>query len=187
MRGLCPLFFERFLLTRLLRGATTIAPEPADEHLISTHTPLARRDKMLTAKCNYDKHFYSHASCEARPGRRTRDDRRGQFLLTRLLRGATSYCTSHPAAGEFLLTRLLRGATMLFARIRTGSAISTHTPLARRDTVEVFENKSDANFYSHASCEARQLHIVYVTLAPPIYKRRTQNYNKIFYKIQYFA
>lgn len=75
--------------------------------------------------------------------------------------------------------------------------ISTHTPHAERDSGSVYSFTSALpflltrpmrcatigsgsvingvfNFYSHASCEARQLHIVYVTLAPPIYKRRTQ-------------
>ena len=52
--------------------------------------------------------------------------------------------------------------------------VSTHTPLARRDRHLDRLQTGQGYFYSHASCEARQLHIVYVTLAPPIYKRRTQ-------------
>ena len=78
-----------FLLTRLLRGATEKNDDVAKRNFISTHTPLARRDptasraimqnlKFLLTRllrgatdrpvCRRtdERHFYSHASCEAR-------------------------------------------------------------------------------------------------------------------------
>ena len=56
---------------------------------ISTHTPLARRDKHRTVKVRLCPDFYSHASCEARLGTNSSFLYLGGFLLTRLLRGAT--------------------------------------------------------------------------------------------------
>ena len=198
---------------------------------ISTHTPLARRDWLVVQGSWIVQYFYSHASCEARLHFLLFPLRGFPFLLTRLLRGATINIVVVNHSVTFLLTRLLRGATEQAFRDAIDGAISTHTPLARRDGIVISANPisqisthtplarrdrmcsklrsvilnfyshascearpndvlvADCNqdFYSHASCEARQLHIVYVTLAPPIYKKRTQNYNKIFYKIQYFA
>ena len=104
----------KFQLTRLLRGATHIKPLQTwwanfnshascearlsfyiaafQQPLISTHTPLARRDldeKTLTVRQN---HFNSHASCEARLTPRLKSAQKiYQFQLTRLLRGATLY------------------------------------------------------------------------------------------------
>ena len=60
-------FLQPFLLTRLLRGATVDGGE--------------------VHHCRYD--FYSHASCEARPGGNLPCGYTTRFLLTRLLRGAT--------------------------------------------------------------------------------------------------
>ena len=39
--------------------------ETSDVEDISTHTPLARRDAMKADKVEIDIHFYSHAPCEA--------------------------------------------------------------------------------------------------------------------------
>ena len=102
---------KKFLLTRLLRGATRASVTSSVYSFVSTHTPLARRDTATNL----------HRPAEA-------------FLLTRLLRGATArllrereaeYVSTHtPLARRdtggnlpcgyttrFLLTRLLRGAT----------------------------------------------------------------------------
>ena len=55
--------------------------------------------------------FYSHASCEARRFSYKDGVYSESFLLTRLLRGATTYVFKEPMKED----------------------ISTHTPLARRD------------------------------------------------------
>ena len=52
---------------------------------------------------------------------------------------------------EFLLTRLLRGATSYFRFILLLVYISTHTPLARRDILCDKKELELKNFYSHAS------------------------------------
>ena len=57
----------QFLLTRLLRGATYGIEPQSRQTIISTHTPLARRDVLVVMKQMLLSHFYSHASCEARP------------------------------------------------------------------------------------------------------------------------
>ena len=78
--------------------------------------------------------FYSHASCEARLGTAVQYREEAEFLLTRLLRGATeseAAATAAPAA--FLLTRPMRGATGTGSSQAKGIEISTHTPHAGRD------------------------------------------------------
>ena len=101
---------------------------------ISTHTPLARRDNFPEKYRDYVKNFYSHASCEARRRRKTG----GKYEI------------------EFLLTRLLRGATFAAEVSSNNSVISTHTPHAGRDTEWLRRSFHIGDFYSHAPCGARQ-------------------------------
>ena len=54
-----------FLLTRLLRGVTPGVGEAEFCIVISTHTPLARRDALVVLREVESNYFYSHASCEA--------------------------------------------------------------------------------------------------------------------------
>ena len=54
-----------FLLTRLLRGVTPIVRDRSGYWTISTHTPLARRDRGAITTNPNKIDFYSHASCEA--------------------------------------------------------------------------------------------------------------------------
>ena len=101
--------------------------------VISTHTPLARRDACICFISGSLSNFYSHASCEARLERNPTTFLIFLFLLTRLLRGATIRGENDEKPRVFLLTRLLRGAT----------------------TVLPLLSWTSADFYSHASCEAR--------------------------------
>ena len=100
-----------FLLTRLLRGATFQGIHFRFSAQISTHVPLARRDRSCRRKCNEHR----------------------RFLLTRLLRGATIAFKICFQRCKFLLTRLLRGATVGTHLYPGLDGISTHAPLARRD------------------------------------------------------
>ena len=59
--------------------------------------------------------------------------KRKEFLLTRLLRGATLLSVNSLKITQFLLTRLLRGATFWYSSLEKNLKISTHAPLARRD------------------------------------------------------
>ena len=54
----------RFLLTHLLRGVTRIARYRKHSVNISTHTPLARCDKIACSEAFLRGNFYSHTSCE---------------------------------------------------------------------------------------------------------------------------
>ena len=102
----------KFLLTRPSRGATSNRRQRRRDHLISTHTPLAGRDIRNTISVLPVQHFYSHAPRGAR-----------LHLLT-----CVSICLI------FLLTRPSRGATKAVYTVSRVSHISTHTPLAGRDS-----------------------------------------------------
>ena len=125
---------RRFLLTRLLRGATdrpewsldsngisTHAPlarrDPRNfrghtlNTKISTHAPLARRDVVKIDSLSYLEYFYSRASCEARPNYIISCPSISNFY-------SRASCEARPLLLMiflliliFLLTRLLRGAT----------------------------------------------------------------------------
>ena len=111
LAGRCPrIYIQRFLLTRLSRGATItniIIP-------MITKFLLTRLSRGATSLGRQELHycyFYSRASREARG-----------FLFFRCY---TDF--------EFLLTRLSRGATPDNYVFACCCPISTHAPLARRD------------------------------------------------------
>ena len=103
------------------------------ESTISTHTPLAGRDRNLLSGPSWMSDFYSHAPRGARPMLsglpRTWSD-----FYSHAPRGARpasrKILTSHSG---FLLTRPSRGATNFFKNRKRLFCISTHTPLAGRD------------------------------------------------------
>ena len=144
---------SKFLLTRLLRGATGCFPSSNYYYTISTHTPLTRRDSRYKSSMIGVSNFYSHASYEAR--RDVWHD--GGYI------------------NGFLLTRLLRGATVSsLLSTKSNKYFYSHASYEARRRSFIRISNSSIYFYSHASYEARQLHIVLVVIAPPIYKRRTQ-------------
>ena len=69
----------------------------------------------------------------------------------------------------FLLTRPSRGATKITPEAMSALAISTHTPLAGRDTISGNTVSDAADFYSHAPRGARPLHLVVNPIAHPIF------------------
>ncbi len=79
---------------------------------ISTHAPLAGRDAVLSRRCEDD----------------------GIFQPTRPLRGATIVAQAEAEDDTFQPTRPLRGATARNRVIPPIEWISTHAPLAGRDT-----------------------------------------------------
>ena len=144
--------------------------------LISTHTPLARRDirPLLCATYLYNfyshasceawlwsmkpqilmTNFYSHASCEAWLARAVPEHINIPFLLTRLLRGVTITGGTPLATETFLLTRLLRGVTGI---LRDANVFWKFllTRLLRGVTIlGIIIMLYVLHFYSHASCEA---------------------------------
>ena len=169
--------FPIFLLTRPLRGATYTAKNHQRFVRISTHTPLAGRDKVrsliflifvisthtplagrdaLTGRqCHSVQDFYSHAPCGARLPQPSIYDLFFSFLLTRPLRGATLPNSRFALPVLFLLTRPLRGATLKTERNFKLKYFYSHAPCgARRFRIEgIYWH---FNFYSHAPCGARQ-------------------------------
>ena len=146
----------RFLLTRLLRGATNDRRYRFCQISISTHTPLARRDSRCRAS------YFSWP-----------------FLLTRLLRGATDLIVCRWTVDEISTHTPLARRDQVAVYMFQGTFISTHTPLARRDKcrtctgvggrrflltrllrgatiINKIYTLQNGNFYSHASCEARR-------------------------------
>ena len=138
MRGVTGLRLDRaeflqFLLTRLMRGVTVLQIVVTAEPIISTHTPHARRDFVVS-----------------RLGRRwgisthTPHARRDVKMICLPIFSAISTHTPHarrdprrlpacPSRLPFLLTRLMRGVTALDFVAAQNEEISTHTPHARRD------------------------------------------------------
>ena len=125
--------------------------------VVSTHTPLARRNTHTTAK-RLSRKVSTHTPLAGRNKLEIQTSGTGfAFLLIRLLRGATQQF--HPALSQnrFLLIRLLRGATSSSVRASICSSVSTHTPLARRNVNLPYLLPDKSCFYSYASCEAQRM------------------------------
>ena len=123
----------QFLLTRLLRGATV----------------------TRSVRCTDPLCFYSHASCEARPSFYFVGKHRPVSTHTPLAR-RDDHRKRHPGREKkFLLTRLLRGATSVpFHMNLRFLRFYSHASCEARLKLEC-KPCHDAGFYSHASCEAR--------------------------------
>ena len=100
-----------FLLTRLSRGATTAIGVCIGRFLISTHTPLARRDLPGRYKPIEIRNFYSHASREARPGSAGFHLEWDDFYSHASREARPFLIECRLVTYAFLLTRLSRGAT----------------------------------------------------------------------------
>ena len=122
-----------FLLTCLLRGATATAPSEISGINISTHTPHAGRDPDNQMATTWQPDFYSHASCEARLLGVETNITNWQFLLTRLLRGATFAILIAKMPNVISTHTPHAGRDFISAAMRCGINISTHTPHAGRD------------------------------------------------------
>ena len=149
---------DKFQPTRPLRGATYQVIYADGAKKISTHAPLAGRDRRVELRSiAFGADFNPRAPCGARRfssslrilhssyfnprapcGARLRCWRTTAipaiFQPTRPLRGATSLRVSIKQIKRFQPTRPLRGATasLRVENLRRGS-ISTHAPLAGRD------------------------------------------------------
>ena len=80
-----------------------------------------------------------------------------QFLLTRLMRGVTSFIANSIFFSVFLLTRLMRGVTEISAVIVVHCGISTHTPHARRDLKETWITPPDEPISTHTPHARRDM------------------------------
>ena len=123
-----------FQPTRPLRGATSKAIGSKRTIKISTHAPLAGRDRRSTARKASTANFNPRAPCGARLPRFTRAARRVTYFNPRAPCGARRASrTAADGLPEFQPTRPLRGATIDRRRTPHAYDISTHAPLAGRD------------------------------------------------------
>ena len=128
------MYSSSFQLTRLLRGATDCMSHKTNRVIISTHTPLARRDSKF---------------------RRTTAALKS-FQLTRLLRGATRLtrlCTQMKIISTHTpLARRDYGRNTLGVWLKY---FNSHASCeARHMQTSLFSRQN--HFNSHASCEARR-------------------------------
>ena len=73
-----------------------------------------------------------------------------QFLLTRPSQGVTCFTAVLTLIIEFLLTRPSQGVTEKRWKVKSAIKISTHTPLAGRDSLRYAATDHGKYFYSHA-------------------------------------
>ena len=104
---------------------------------ISTHAPLAGRDRRWKRYNPADSHFNPRAPCGARRSTRGASATSGLFQPTRPLRGATAERGDGMSDLKFQPTRPLRGATGSASPNPCTTSISTHAPLAGRDSKSV--------------------------------------------------
>ena len=128
-------FMIEFQPTRPLRGATAhLVGVCRAVQFISTHAPLAGRDRPRLAAASPRRNFNPRAPCGARPSYCLTCRAEREFQPTRPLRGATlSRCKCGIRSKNFN-PRAPCGAR-LWSRAPSGLAyyISTHAPLAGRD------------------------------------------------------
>ena len=72
------------------------------------------------------------------------------------MRGAAFEAYCQGKSRQFLLTRLMRGAADI-QDAEDDCLISTHAPHARRGALGHGSHQAPDDFYSRASCEARQV------------------------------
>ena len=168
-----------FQPTRPLRGATDDLLADAVPNEISTHAPLAGRDKLRFKTNTETEHFNPRAPCGARlrgdaertegqdisthaplAGRDGVEPVDGKlkalFQPTRPLRGATVLPGGDSPMAIFQPTRPLRGATADAPPGRLDQRISTHAPLAGRDLKLFLVVMINDDFNPRAPCGARQ-------------------------------
>ena len=133
-----PLSSLIFQPTRPLRGATAAGLTNYSNFHISTHAPLAGRDRICGIRNRIRQHFNPRAPCGARLRVSNRGESNFIFQPTRPLRGATSWRDCRTGGARYFNPRAPCGARqILYKFIDTKRYISTHAPLAGRDTVRV--------------------------------------------------
>ena len=153
--------------------------------LISTHTPLAGRDRQLVEVLAELDDFYSHAPCGARLPSRSPSGRWRNFYSHAPCGARLSKNSAKNWAWEFLLTRPLRGATEkhvkaagqnshFYSHAPCGARLILPTPMLTPSTFLLTRPLRGAtgaagyfprrviDFYSHAPCGARPLVVVRV-------------------------
>ena len=126
-----------FLLTRPSRGATFCTGQNNIAPAISTHTPLAGRDRRKKVKWLSKIDFYSHAPRGARPDEQNKMAGYVAISTHTPLAGRDSPCPILPRRWQISTHTPLAGRDDLQGKTKLTSDISTHTPLAGRDVNRV--------------------------------------------------
>ena len=117
-----------------MRGATDLRDGYVPEEVISTHAPLAGRDVMILVTLPNGADFNPRAPCGARPSSVFPSGAYTNFNPRAPCGARLGYLTREQTHDEFQPTRPLRGATKgLSAQVKE-LKISTHAPLAGRDS-----------------------------------------------------
>ena len=145
-----------FQPTRPLRGATSREGFTCFCQGISTHAPLAGRDRRISRTTPRHSYFNPRAPCGARRNQLRRRAGHGNF-------NPRAPCGARRLESVFRLsliifqpTRPLRGATAGAGCTRPGNRISTHAPLAGRDRSSWWSCVARCYFNPRAPCGARQ-------------------------------
>ena len=169
----------RFQPTRPLRGATDITTSKQKSRRISTHAPLAGRDCGIRNRIRQRINFNPRAPCGARPNRvfnpcnssnisthaplAGRDVSSDLYLTTFLNFNPRAPCGARQNQKrrqkdfiKFQPTRPLRGATLARGAVIPPNKISTHAPLAGRDSRRRSRRRLPAHFNPRAPCGARR-------------------------------
>ena len=125
---------------RITRGAQPVGVG------ISTHAPLAGRDRREKGLHTHNFDFNPRAPCGARPCLGVTRAHYIKFQPTRPLRGATAISKKSWQIHKFQPTRPLRGATVKLVIAGVTYGISTHAPLAGRDQETIFDLKMENQF-----------------------------------------
>ena len=145
----------KFQPTRPLRGATKRISEPIHNSSISTHAPLAGRDGNAACSSALRADFNPRAPCGARHIR--------HFLFF----GMNNFNPRAPCGARHIRHFLFFGMNNFNPRAPCGArrresaaalasiSISTHAPLAGRDSVVKFNDRFHVNFNPRAPCGAR--------------------------------
>ena len=168
-----------FQPTRPLRGATRTPIKLRDCFLISTHAPLAGRDRSSIKVTINKRDFNPRAPCGARPIRKGIEEESLSFQPTRPLRGATPshslsllHCydfnprapcgarlliyTKSQQMQKFQPTRPLRGATPKDHEEQNQRAFQPTRPLRGATVQHTYLINENKNFNPRAPCGARR-------------------------------
>ena len=122
---------------------------------ISTHTPLARRDFRVDFDLTPEQAFLlTRLSQGVTPPPQSPVHRLWKFLLTRLSQGVTKRGNNAEVRRDISTHTPLARRDGIDIDVPVGLIISTHTPLARRDKKLQMKIPAYQNFYSHASRKA---------------------------------
>ena len=151
---LCQFVFQP---TRPLRGATVSPSKIRNLYNISTHAPLAGRDRTASSMKRPRRHFNPRAPCGARPMKSLMTPLPLVFQPTRPLRGATRHVRAENRSPIDFNPRAPCGARPMAMRLPfILVVISTHAPLAGRDLLRFSGlTMKTLNFNPRAPCGAR--------------------------------